>query len=109
MGCLSPLEGYVLKSLRDDIKVRTRSANTFVHQKFTKNNKIFKVPWKALQQLETEGKIRIYTPEDVAEIISQHPKKKIRRKANDIKAAMEKNGEILIEGQIPGNVIYLAK
>ncbi|GEM_PF-1214934 len=74
-------------------------------QKFPKNNKIFKVPWKALQQLEAEGKIRIYTPEDVAEIINQHPKKKVRRKANDVKAAMEKNGEILIEGQIPGNVI----
>ncbi|NJO60860.1 MAG: hypothetical protein HC836_22165 [Richelia sp. RM2_1_2] len=76
--------------------------------KFTKNNKIFKVPWKALQQLKTEGKIRIYTPEDVAEIINQHPKKKVRRKANDVKAAMEKNGEIIIEGQIPGNVIIWA-
>ncbi len=77
-------------------------------QKFTKNNKIFKVPWKVLQQLEAEGKIRIYTPEDVAEIINQHPKKKVRRKANDVKAAMEKNGEIIIEGQIPGNFVVWA-
>ena len=78
-------------------------------QKFTKKNKIIKVLWEVLQQLKTNGKIRIYTPEDVAEIISQHPKKKIRRKANDVKAAMEKNGEILIEGQIPGSVVVWAK
>lgn len=78
-------------------------------QRFTKKNKILKVPWQALQQLETDGKIRIYTPEDVAEIISQNSKKKIRKKANDVKAAMEKNGEILIEGQIPGNFIVWAK
>lgn len=78
-------------------------------QKFTKKNKIFQVSWEALQQLETDGKIRIYTPEDVAEIIRESSKKKIRKKANDVKAAMEKNGEILIEGQIPGKVIVWAK
>lgn len=78
-------------------------------EKFTKNRKIFKVPWVKLQQLETDGKIKIYTPQDVAEIISQHPKKKIRKKANDVKAVMEKNGEILIEGQIPGNFLVWVK
>lgn len=46
-------------------------------KKFTKNNKIFKVSTKALQELEAEGKIRIYSPEQVAEIIRQNPKKKL--------------------------------
>ena len=59
--------------------------------------------------LEAEGKIRIYTLEKVAELISQHPKKKIRNLANDVKTAMEKNGEIIIEGQIPGYLIFWAK
>ncbi|GAA6617150.1 hypothetical protein [Scytonema sp. NUACC26] len=61
--------------------------------------KILKVAWQALQELEIEGKIRIYTPEQVAEIIRQNPKKKINKQANNLKAAMDKNGEILIEGQ----------
>jgi hypothetical protein len=77
--------------------------------KFAKKNKIFKLAWEALQQLEAEGKIRIYTPEQVAELIRQNPKTKIRKKANDVKAAMEKNGEILIEGQIPGEFIVPVK
>ena len=78
-------------------------------RRFTKKNKIFKVALEALQNLEAEGKIRIYTPEKVAELISQHPKKKIRNLANDVKTAMEKNGEIIIEGQIPGYLIFWAK
>ena len=78
-------------------------------KKFTKNNKIFKVSTEALQELEAEGKIRIYSYEQAAEIIRQNPKKKINREANNIKTAMEKNGEILIEGQIPGNLIVWVK
>ncbi|OUL34653.1 hypothetical protein BV372_13555 [Nostoc sp. T09] len=77
--------------------------------KFTKKNKIFKVAWSALKQLEAEGKIKIYTPEQVAEIIRLNPRKKISKQANNVKAAMEKNGEILIEGQIPGQFIVPAK
>lgn len=73
-------------------------------KKFAKNNKIFKVSTKVLQELETQGKIRIYSPEQVAEIIKQNPKKKINRETNNVKTAMEKNGEILLEG-LPGNFI----
>jgi hypothetical protein len=78
-------------------------------KKFTKKNKILKIAWEALQQLEAEGIIKIYTPEQVAEMVRQNPKKKISRQANNLKAAMEKNGEILIEGQIPGDIIVWAK
>lgn len=75
-------------------------------KKFTKNNKIFKVSVAALQQLEAEGKIRIYNPEQIANILKQSPKKKVSQEANNVKAVMEKNGEILIEGQIPSDVVY---
>jgi len=59
--------------------------------------------------LEAEGKIRIYSPEQVAELIRQNPKKKISKQANNVKGAMEKNGEILIEGQIPSEFIVPVK
>ncbi|BDI16350.1 hypothetical protein ANSO36C_21520 [Nostoc cf. commune SO-36] len=42
-------------------------------------------------------------------MIRENPKKKISKQANNVKAAMDKNGEILIEGQIPGDFIVLAK
>lgn len=77
-------------------------------RRFTKKNKILKVASEALNQLEADGKIRMYTPEQVAEMIRQNPKKKISKEANNVKAAMEKNGEILIEGQIPGDIITWA-
>jgi hypothetical protein len=77
-------------------------------RRFTKNNKILKVALAALQQLEANGRIRIYTPEQVTEMIRKNPKKKINRQANNVQAAMEKNGEVLIEGQIPGDIIVAA-
>jgi len=67
------------------------------------------VALEALKQLEAEGKIRIYSPEQVAELIRQNPKKKISKQANNVKGAMEKNGEILIEGQIPSEFIVPVK
>lgn len=72
---------------------------------FTKNNKILKVSVAAIQQLEAESKIKIYNPEQIIDILKQSPKKKISQEANNVKAIMEKNGEILVEGQIPSNVI----
>lgn len=78
-------------------------------KKFTKKNKILKAAWKALQQLASDGKIRIYTPEQVAEMIRKDPNKLISKQANNVKATMEKNGEILREGQIPGNLIVMVK
>jgi hypothetical protein len=78
-------------------------------QKFSKKGKILKVSLEAVQELENRGKLRTYTPTQVAERMDQDPKKKIRKQANNVKEAMEKNGEILVEGQIPGNLLVLVK
>jgi hypothetical protein len=78
-------------------------------QKFSKKGKILKVSWEAVQELENRGKLRTYTPTQVAERMEQDPKKKIRKQANNVNEAMEKNGEILVEGQIPGNLLVLVK
>lgn len=76
--------------------------------KFTKKNKIIKVAWIELKKLQAQGKIKIYEPEDVANLMRKHSKKKIQNQAKNVKAAMEKNGEILIEGQIPADLIVFA-
>jgi hypothetical protein len=73
--------------------------------KFTKSNKIIKVPWQALQKLEAEGKIKIYEPEDIADLMHNNHKRKVKMQANNVKAAMQKNQEILVEGQIPADLI----
>lgn len=73
---------------------------------FVRINKISKVAWEALQTLEGKGVIRIFWPEDVAQLVKTHyPKKKARRLANSIKRRMEENNEVLIEGQIPAQYI----
>ena len=110
----NPLDHVIHKESGDSSRYRSFStAMSFPGgagpKRFTKKNKILKVAWEALQQLASDGKIRIYTPEQVAEMIRQNPKKQISKQANNVKAAMEKNGEILIEGQIPGDLIVMAK
>ncbi len=74
--------------------------------KFTKGNNVYKVSMDDLRRLETEGVIKIHTPESVAEAMKSHPKRKIRIDANNVKQIMEKNGEILVEGQIPSKYIH---
>jgi hypothetical protein len=73
---------------------------------FTKKNKIIKVAWDALKQLESEGIIKIYTPEFVEYLMLQQ-KRKVSKRATAIREEMEKNGEILIEGQIPKEIIFI--
>jgi len=58
-----------------------------------------------LTELASAGKIRMITPEEARDIISAHPKSKIRRQANDIMANMKRNNEVLIEGEIPADKI----
>jgi hypothetical protein len=43
-------------------------------------------------------------PDQVYEVLAQMPKK-IARQAADVRAAMMRNREILIEGQIPGGFL----
>ena len=57
-----------------------------------------------LRELEAQGHIKIWTPDEVYEALQNGPKK-LRKKAADVRAAMQKNGEILIEGQIPPGMV----
>lgn len=75
--------------------------------KFTKKGKIWKVDIAALQQLELEGKIRILTPDMVFEMLNNSTDQNHVKQAKNVKANMERNGEVLIEGQVPANLIQL--
>lgn len=70
--------------------------------------RIFRVPFKALRQLEQEGKLRIYNADQVARRVSQDPDPNVSRQGNNVKRIMQNNQEILIEGQIPAGLITRA-
>lgn len=73
-------------------------------QKFARKDKIFKVELEALKELVKQGVIKIYTPNDIKNIIDDGSSKG-RRLANAVFDAMNKNGEILIKGHIPKEFI----
>ncbi len=73
--------------------------------KFTKKNRILKATLDALDALKNKGTIKIYTPDDVERLMLAHDKPKVRRLARSVKQDMEKNGEVLIEGLIPAEIL----
>ena len=77
-----------------------------VAETFSKTN-IIKVSFEEFIQLETIGQIELYTVDDVTKMMKNHPKKKIRIDANNVKRIMAKNQEILIKGQIPASYLKL--
>ncbi|NML41700.1 hypothetical protein HHL17_31230 [Chitinophaga sp. G-6-1-13] len=64
-----------------------------------------KVSMDELKALEAEGKIKIHTPESVAEMMKNSGDKKLRKDANNVKQIMEKNGEFLIEGTVEKSLL----
>jgi hypothetical protein len=61
---------------------------------------VSKVSTTDLRALEAEGKIKIHTPESVANMMKTSGDKKLIRDANNVKQIMNKNQEILVEGKI---------
>lgn len=78
-----------------------------VARKFTAamdNRDVHKVSVAELRQLQSTGSIRIFSPEIVYnELLAAGCK--LARQAADVRAAMLRNKELLIEGQIPAVVI----
>ncbi|WP_338846795.1 hypothetical protein V8J88_23870 [Massilia sp. W12] len=60
-----------------------------------------------LQTLEAEGKIKIYTSEQVKEILKAD--KKLAKKSGDAVQIMRKNNEVLVHGEIPSSSIGCCK
>lgn len=70
--------------------------------KFTKDKKVVKVKVSDLKVLESEGLIKIYQPKDVKALLT---KQGLKRDANNVFETMMKNNEVLIEGEIPDDII----
>ncbi|AFZ24519.1 hypothetical protein Cylst_2289 [Cylindrospermum stagnale PCC 7417] len=99
-------------SFATDLKAARKFAEAVIGQqgkKVIKKSKILKAAWEALQQLETQGIIRIYTPENVKTQMEAHEEKEVRHNAKNVYKLMTNNNEVLIEGQIPGEILRLAK
>jgi hypothetical protein len=80
---------------------------TNIARKFTSapdNRYVRKVELIVLRELEKQGIIRIWDAEQVYAVLRQGPKK-LAKQAADVRAAMRKNREILIEGRIAEDVL----
>ena len=70
----------------------------------TDNKYVCKVEVVRMLELEAQGLIKIWVPDNVYEALKQGPRK-LARQAADVRAAMRRNCEILVEGQIPAGVL----
>ena len=78
-----------------------------VARKFTSapdNRCVSKADLAALRELEVQGVIRIWDP-DQGYAALRAGSKRLAKQAADVRAAMRRNSEILIEGQIPAGIL----
>ncbi|HZW33580.1 MAG TPA: hypothetical protein VFF52_22865, partial [Isosphaeraceae bacterium] len=76
-------------------------------RKFTQapdNRFIRKAELAELRVLEVRGVIKMWDPDQVFGAMTNGPRK-LAKRAADVRAAMRKNHEVLIEGQIPAGVL----
>ncbi len=83
------------------------STEVRIARKFTSaddNRFLMKIEWRELQAMEAAGIIRIWDPDRVYDELRRGPKK-LAKRAADVRTAMKRNNEILIEGEIPANAL----
>jgi RHS repeat-associated protein len=78
-------------------------------KKFASENNIVKVSLSDINDLQQRGIIKVHSPDDVAEMMRNHPDRRVRKDANNVRQIMQKNNEVLIEGEIPESVITKCK
>jgi hypothetical protein len=71
------------------------------------NRFVVKLSWPVLREMECRGIIKVWIPDAVEAALLQAPKK-IAKQANDVRTAMKRNREVLIEGQVPAGVVERA-
>jgi hypothetical protein len=85
-------------SFTEEVKIARRFTSA------ADNRFVWKASMNALRDLEQQGVIRIWDPDQVFETLRQAAKK-LYRQAGDVRAAMLRNREFLIEGQVPEQVL----
>ena len=85
-------------SFTEEVKVARRFASA------SDNRYVRKADVAALRDLELQGVIRIWDADEVHAALNEGPRK-LAKQASDVRAAMRRNGESLIEGRIPEGVL----
>lgn len=105
------IQSFADHVLRKESRLSSRftsfSEEVSIARKFTKatdNRLLHKVNRKTLEALQSSGIIKLWHPEQIYHAMLSSPRK-IAKQAGDVLAAMVKNCEILIEGQIPSGVM----
>jgi hypothetical protein len=89
------------KSFTEEMRVARRFTSA------SDNRYVCKAEMAKLLELQAQGVIKIWDPDQVHEALSAGPKK-MAKQAGDVRAAMKRNSEILIEGQVPARVLERA-
>jgi hypothetical protein len=105
------IQNFADHVLRKESKVTSRFTSFTTEMKiaikFTKAadvRRVSKAELTKLRNLESQGTIRIWNPDQVFDAAQNSPRK-LARQAGDVRAAMRRNSEILIEGQIPPGIL----
>jgi hypothetical protein len=88
-------------SFTEEIKVARRFTSA------PDNRNVSKAHLARLRELESRGVIQIWDADRVFDALHGGPKKQLRQAA-DVRTAMKRNSELLIEGQIPSGVLKQA-
>jgi RHS repeat-associated protein len=70
---------------------------------------VYKVSREELEKLAESGQVELYTPQDVYDLMMMDADAAVRADAKNVREIMEKNEEILVEGEIPADIIKKCK
>src|SRR5262249_36221646 len=70
---------------------------------------VYKVSREDLERLAQDGQVELYTPEDVYDLMIMDADEAVRNDAKSVRQIMEKNEEVLVEGEIPADIIRKCK
>jgi hypothetical protein len=97
------------KESRRSSRYTSFTTETRIARRFTSasdNRFVRKVALAKLRELESHGIIKIWGPDAVYQALREGPKN-LAKQAADVRAAMRRNREILIEGQVAEGVLEL--
>jgi hypothetical protein len=105
----TPMDHVLRKESRKSSIFTSFTIKVAVAERFAGEKKsIVKVAMGILGRLEAEGKIRLWAAEDAYRWLREAGTK-LAKHASATRDAMRRNAEILVEGQIPGEVIQQAR
>src|SRR5260370_945127 len=105
------LQNFADQVLRKETRLSSRyrsfTDNVRIARRFTSaedNRNVRKAEVSRLRELESQGVLRLWDADQVFEALQEGPKK-LAKQAADVRTAMRRNREILIEGQVPAELL----